>query len=93
VAYSSVSAIKTVFSLNAVQTMIDKYSVATLEAYRQATGVLIKQGFFNGKSCTMHRPIGAHELIPRQSNILSFSFGFRLAHRCHVRSVVLVLVH
>jgi ATP-binding cassette, subfamily B (MDR/TAP), member 1 len=48
VAYSAVSAIKTVLSLNAVQTMIDNYSVATLAAYRQATAVLIKQGFFNG---------------------------------------------
>jgi ATP-binding cassette, subfamily B (MDR/TAP), member 1 len=48
VAYSAVSAIKTVLSLNAVQTMIEKYAEATLEAYRQATSVLIKQGFANG---------------------------------------------
>jgi ATP-binding cassette, subfamily B (MDR/TAP), member 1 len=50
VAYSAVSAIKTVLSLNAVQTMIDNYSAATSDAYRQATAVLIKQGFFNGMS-------------------------------------------
>lgn len=48
VAYTAVSAIKTVLSLNAAQTMIDKYSAATLEAYQQATAVLVKQGFANG---------------------------------------------
>jgi ABC-type multidrug transport system fused ATPase/permease subunit len=49
VAYSSVSAIKTVLSLNAIQTMIGKYAEATLDAYTQATGILIKQGFANGE--------------------------------------------
>jgi ATP-binding cassette, subfamily B (MDR/TAP), member 1 len=48
VAYSAVSAIKTVLSLNAIQTMIDKYAEATQIAYKQATGILIKQGFANG---------------------------------------------
>lgn len=48
VAYSSVSAIKTVLSLNAIQEMISQYTEATKEAYEQATGVLIKQGFANG---------------------------------------------
>lgn len=50
VAYSAVSAIKTVLSLNAIQTMIDKYAEATQDAYHQATGILIKQGFANGES-------------------------------------------
>jgi ATP-binding cassette subfamily B (MDR/TAP) protein 1 len=49
VAYSSVSAIKTVLSLNAIQTMIGKYAKATSDAYTQATGILIKQGFANGE--------------------------------------------
>jgi ATP-binding cassette subfamily B (MDR/TAP) protein 1 len=49
VAYSSVSAIKTVLSLNAIQTMINKYSEATQQAYKQATGILVKQGFANGE--------------------------------------------
>ena len=48
VAYSAVSAIKTVLTLNAIQTMVDKYSEATQHAYVQATGILIKQGFANG---------------------------------------------
>jgi ATP-binding cassette, subfamily B (MDR/TAP), member 1 len=49
VAYSAVSAIKTVLSLNAVQEMIDKYVDATQEAYNSATGILIKQGLSFGK--------------------------------------------
>lgn len=48
IAYSSVSSIKTVLSLNAVETMIDKYNEATQEAYNLATGILVKQGFWNG---------------------------------------------
>lgn len=49
VAYSAVSAIKTVLSLNAIQTMIDHFAVATLEAYNQSTSILVKQGLANGK--------------------------------------------
>jgi len=49
VAYSAVSSIKTVLSLNAIETMLEKYSEATQEAYNQATGILIKQGFWNGE--------------------------------------------
>jgi ATP-binding cassette, subfamily B (MDR/TAP), member 1 len=48
IAYSAVSAIKTVLSLNGVQTMIDKYAEATRDAYQQATSILLKQGFANG---------------------------------------------
>jgi ATP-binding cassette, subfamily B (MDR/TAP), member 1 len=48
VAYTTVSAIKTVLSLNAISTMIQKYSDATQEAYLHATGILIKQGAANG---------------------------------------------
>lgn len=48
VAYSSVSSIKTVLSLNAVRRMISMYSEATEEAFHQATKVLFKQGFANG---------------------------------------------
>jgi ATP-binding cassette, subfamily B (MDR/TAP), member 1 len=50
VAYSSVSAIKTVLSLNAVPAMIHKYTEATQEAYQSAISVLVKQGVANGKS-------------------------------------------
>jgi ATP-binding cassette, subfamily B (MDR/TAP), member 1 len=56
VAYTTVSAIKTVLSLNAAGTMIQKYAVATQEAYDYATGILIKQGVANGTSivtCTL----------------------------------------
>lgn len=49
VAYSSVSAIKTVLSLNGIQEMIDRYIDATLEAYKSATGALINQGLANGR--------------------------------------------
>lgn len=49
VAYASVSGIKTVLSLNAAGTMIQKYKEATEEALKIATGVLLKQGFANGK--------------------------------------------
>jgi ATP-binding cassette, subfamily B (MDR/TAP), member 1 len=48
VAYTTVSAIKTVLSLNAAGTMIQKYGAATQEAYNYATGILIKQGVANG---------------------------------------------
>jgi ATP-binding cassette, subfamily B (MDR/TAP), member 1 len=48
VAYSSVSAIKTVLSLNAVEEMIRQYKQATQEAFHAATSILIKQGFANG---------------------------------------------
>jgi ATP-binding cassette, subfamily B (MDR/TAP), member 1 len=48
VAYTTVSAIKTVLSLNAISTMVQKYADATQEAYVHATGILIKQGAANG---------------------------------------------
>jgi ATP-binding cassette, subfamily B (MDR/TAP), member 1 len=48
VAYTTVSAIKTVLSINAITTMIQKYSDATQEAYSHATSILIQQGFANG---------------------------------------------
>jgi ATP-binding cassette, subfamily B (MDR/TAP), member 1 len=48
VAYTTVSAIKTVLSLNAIKTMITKYAEATQEAYVHATGILVKQGLANG---------------------------------------------
>jgi ATP-binding cassette subfamily B (MDR/TAP) protein 1 len=49
VAYMAISAIKTVLSLNAIPEMIRQYTNATQEAYKNATGILIKQGFANGK--------------------------------------------
>ncbi len=49
VAYASVSGIKTILSLNAAGKMIQKYKEATEEALNIATGVLLKQGFANGK--------------------------------------------
>lgn len=48
VAYSTVSGIKTVLSLNAMETMIQRYSDATQEAMDAATKVLLKMGFFTG---------------------------------------------
>lgn len=48
VAYSTVSGIKTVLSLNAAPTMIEQYKEATQEAFVQATRPLIAQGFVNG---------------------------------------------
>ena len=48
VAYTTVSAIKTVLSLNAVGTMVQKYADASQEAYVYAIGILIKQGVANG---------------------------------------------
>lgn len=48
VAYTTVSAIKTVLSLNAIPEMIRQYKEATQEAYAQAVGILPKQGLANG---------------------------------------------
>eukprot|EP00980_Cylindrotheca_fusiformis_P014873 scaffold4061_cov108-Cylindrotheca_fusiformis.AAC.1 len=48
IAYSTVSGIKTVLSLNAVPTMLKKYNEATQKAREIATAILLKQGFFNG---------------------------------------------
>eukprot|EP00980_Cylindrotheca_fusiformis_P009378 scaffold2049_cov108-Cylindrotheca_fusiformis.AAC.4 len=48
VSYATVSGIKTVLSLNAVPTMLKKYYEATQQAKEIATGILLKQGFFNG---------------------------------------------
>lgn len=48
VAYSTVSGIKTVLSLNAIPTMLQQYFDATEDALKSATSVLLKQGFFNG---------------------------------------------
>jgi ATP-binding cassette subfamily B (MDR/TAP) protein 1 len=50
VAYNTVSAIKTVLSLNAIPEMIHQYSEATLEAYKKSVGLLWKTGFANGRS-------------------------------------------
>lgn len=48
IAYSTVSAIKTVLSLNAIPQMIDHYKEATADAFKNTTAVLLKQGFLNG---------------------------------------------
>ena len=48
VAYSTISAIKTVLSLNAIPEMIRQYQDATLEAFNIAVGPLWAQGFANG---------------------------------------------
>lgn len=47
-AYATVSSIKTVLSLNAITEMIEQYKEATLEAYKQSVGPLVKQGFAFG---------------------------------------------
>ena len=48
IAYASVSAVKTVLSLNGIQQMVDKYKQATQEAFSSSVRILIKQGFANG---------------------------------------------
>lgn len=48
VAYTSVSAIRTVLSLNAISEMIRQYQQATQEAYTKAAAILPKQGLANG---------------------------------------------
>jgi ATP-binding cassette subfamily B (MDR/TAP) protein 1 len=48
VAYSAVSSIKTLLSLNAVSDMVSQYKDATDEAFREACSLLWKQGFANG---------------------------------------------
>jgi len=48
VAYSAVSGIKTVLSLNAAPKMINNYQEATLNAFSNATKELVKEGFVNG---------------------------------------------
>lgn len=48
VAYSTVSGIKTVLSLNAASAMIQQYKDATQEAFNSATRMLVKQGLING---------------------------------------------
>lgn len=48
VAYSTVSGIKTVLSLNAAPTMIEQYKEATQDAFNSATRMLVKQGIVNG---------------------------------------------
>jgi ATP-binding cassette subfamily B (MDR/TAP) protein 1 len=50
VAYNTISAIKTVLSLNAIPEMIHQYSEATFEAYEKSIGLLWKAGFANGRS-------------------------------------------
>ena len=47
-AYATVSSIKTVLSLNAIPEMIAQYKEATLEAYNQSVGPLVKQGLAFG---------------------------------------------
>lgn len=49
VAYSTVSAIKTVLSLNAISEMIHQYTEATQEAFKNSVSILFKQGFANGE--------------------------------------------
>jgi ATP-binding cassette subfamily B (MDR/TAP) protein 1 len=56
VAYNTISAIKTVLSLNAIPEMIHQYSEATLEAYKKSIGLLWKAGFANGRSQVVFVP-------------------------------------
>jgi len=48
IAYSTVSGIKTVLSLNAISRMVSKYNSATEDAFKIATKPLIRQGFTAG---------------------------------------------
>ncbi len=49
VAYTTVAAIKTVLSLNAIPKMIEHYADATAEAYKKSISILCYQGLANGK--------------------------------------------
>lgn len=51
VAYSAVSSVKTVLSLNAIREMLRQYAESTTEALHNATSVLINQGLANGAFC------------------------------------------
>jgi ATP-binding cassette subfamily B (MDR/TAP) protein 1 len=48
IAYSTVSSMKTVLALNAIPEFISEYKEATLEAYTQSIGPLVKQGLAFG---------------------------------------------
>jgi ATP-binding cassette, subfamily B (MDR/TAP), member 1 len=48
IAYTAVSAIRTVLSLNAVPEFLRQYSVATQEAYKSSTASILKEGLANG---------------------------------------------
>jgi len=52
IVYTCVSSIRTILSLNAVESMITKYTEATQEAYEGATADVIKFGFANGVMLT-----------------------------------------
>jgi len=49
IAYSPISSIKTVLSLNAITDMVAMYQDATQEAMNSSKSLLIKQGVANGK--------------------------------------------
>lgn len=49
VAYSAVSAYKTVLSLNAIKDMVEKYKDATKQAFKTSVASLVKSGLANGK--------------------------------------------
>jgi ATP-binding cassette subfamily B (MDR/TAP) protein 1 len=54
IAYTAVSAIRTVLSLNAVPEFIRQYQVATQEAYESSTQILVSHGLANGRCQTVH---------------------------------------
>jgi ATP-binding cassette subfamily B (MDR/TAP) protein 1 len=58
IAYSTVSAIKTVLSLNAIPKMIELYSDATAHAFKDSTAVLWKQGLAFGMCYAIIRGLG-----------------------------------
>jgi ATP-binding cassette, subfamily B (MDR/TAP), member 1 len=51
IAYTAVSAIRTVLSLNAVPEFLRQYAIATEEAYKSSTIALLKEGVANGSKC------------------------------------------
>ena len=48
VAYTTISSIRTILSLNAVETMVERYTAATQRAFASATSPLLYIGFLNG---------------------------------------------
>lgn len=67
VAYTAVSAIKTVSSLNAAGQMIQQYTAATQNGLRMAANSVIKQAFAYGTSLAHHKPL---------HRVTKFSYGF-----------------
>jgi ATP-binding cassette, subfamily B (MDR/TAP), member 1 len=73
VAYTTVSAMKTVSSLNAAGKMIQQYARSTQDGLRMAVNSVVKQGLAYGTSTVFRAPPHASTVSRR---LILFSFGF-----------------